>query len=50
MIIPINESFITESHTHGEIGEIAAGKIHGREAEDEITFLNLWASRCRMSQ
>jgi ornithine cyclodeaminase len=38
IIIPLNESLIDESHIHGEIGEIAAGTISGRETDQEITF------------
>ena len=38
LIIPLKEGLINEEHIHGEIGEVAAGKITGRESEDEITF------------
>lgn len=38
LIIPLKEGLINEEHLHGEIGEVAAGKIAGREFEDEITF------------
>jgi len=38
LIIPLKEGLINEEHIHGEIGEVAAGKILGREADDEITF------------
>ena len=38
LIIPLKEGLISEKHFHGEIGEIAAGKIPARESDDEITF------------
>lgn len=38
LIIPIKEGLISEEHIHGEIGEVAAGKIPGRESEEELTF------------
>lgn len=38
LIIPIKEGLIDEGHIHAEIGEIAVGKVSGRESEDEITF------------
>jgi len=38
LIIPLKEGLINEEHIHGEIGEVAAGKIPAREFEDEITF------------
>jgi len=38
LIIPLKEGLMNEGHIHGEIGEIAAGKIPARESDDEITF------------
>ena len=38
LIIPINDSVITKSHIHGEIGQVAAGEIPGRERDEEVTF------------
>jgi len=38
LIIPIEGGLISDKHIHGEIGELAAGKISGRESEEETTF------------
>jgi len=38
LIIPIEGGFISDRNIHGEIGELAAGKISGRESEEETTF------------
>jgi ornithine cyclodeaminase len=38
LVIPINGGQISDRHIHGEIGELAAGKIPGRESEKETTF------------
>jgi len=38
LIISIEGGLITDKHIHGEIGELAAGRIRGRESEGEITF------------
>lgn len=38
LIIPINDSVITKNHIHGEIGQVAAGEISGRERDEEVTF------------
>jgi alanine dehydrogenase len=38
LIIPIGQGLISEKHIHGEIGELAAGRISGRESEEETTF------------
>jgi alanine dehydrogenase len=38
IIIPLRAGVIDEAGIHGEIGQIAAGKLPGREREDEITF------------
>ncbi|KAB2333117.1 ornithine cyclodeaminase family protein [Cytobacillus depressus] len=37
-IIPANKGEWSFSELHGEIGELAAGKISGRESDEEITF------------
>jgi ornithine cyclodeaminase len=37
LIIPLRQGLITESDIHSEIGEVAAGRIAGREAS-EVTF------------
>jgi ornithine cyclodeaminase len=38
LVIPLQQGLITEDDIHGEIGEVAAGKIVGRESDEEITF------------
>jgi ornithine cyclodeaminase len=38
LIIAIDGGLISDKHIHGEIGELAAGKISGRESEEETTF------------
>lgn len=38
LIIPIDGGLISDKHIHGEIGELAASKISGRESEEETTF------------
>ncbi|NIM58363.1 MAG: hypothetical protein GTO16_05385 [Candidatus Aminicenantes bacterium] len=38
LIISIDGGLISDKHIHGEIGELAAGKISGRESEEETTF------------
>ncbi len=38
LIIPLKKGLITEAEIHGEIGEVAAGKISGRQSTDEVTF------------
>ncbi len=38
LIIPLREGLITEADIHGEIGEVAAGRVPGRETEEEVTF------------
>ncbi len=38
LIIPRNRGLITEDHVYAEIGEIAAGKLPGRTADDQITL------------
>jgi len=38
LIIPIQNSIITEDHIHAELGEVASGKKAARETYDEITL------------
>jgi ornithine cyclodeaminase len=38
LIIPLKQGRIDESHIHGEIGQVAAGTLPGRESDEEITF------------
>ena len=38
LIVPLDQGSITKAHIHGELGEIAAGHIPGRESETEVTF------------
>lgn len=38
LIIPLNEKKITKSHIQGEIGQVAAGQIPGRQSDKELTF------------
>jgi ornithine cyclodeaminase len=38
LIIPLQAGRITEDQIYGEIGEIAAGRIPGRQSTDQITF------------
>ena len=38
LIIPLKQGLITEAGIHGEIGEVAAGKIPGRRSDGEVTF------------
>jgi len=38
LIIPIEKGLLRKKDIHGEIGEVAAGKIAGRESDEEITF------------
>lgn len=38
LIIPLERGLVTEADIHGEIGEVAAGLIPGRESMQEITF------------
>lgn len=38
LIIPLKKGLISESHIHGEIGQVASGQIPGRESDQEITF------------
>lgn len=37
-LIPVNRGEWDFSQLHGELGELAAGKIAGRESDEEITF------------
>ena len=38
LIISISGGIISDKHIYAEIGEVAAGKIAGRESEGELTF------------
>jgi ornithine cyclodeaminase/alanine dehydrogenase-like protein (mu-crystallin family) len=38
ILIPIAEGAIGADHLSGEIGELAAGRIRGRQTADEITI------------
>jgi ornithine cyclodeaminase len=38
LIRPLQAGLITTAGIHGEIGEVAAGKIPGRQSADEVTF------------
>lgn len=38
LIIPLEQGLISEADIHGEIGELAAGRIPGRESDTEVTF------------
>ena len=37
LIQPINSGIFTAEHIHGDLGEVVAGKIAGRESETEVT-------------
>ena len=37
LIQPIKQGIITKDHIHGELGDLATGKISSRENDDEIT-------------
>lgn len=38
LIISISGGLISDKHIYGEIGEVAVGKIAGRESDGEVTF------------
>jgi alanine dehydrogenase len=38
LIIPLQNRMLKESDIHGEIGQVAAGDIQGRESDSEVTF------------
>lgn len=38
LIVPLKKGLISRERIHGEIGEVAAGKIPGRELDEELTF------------
>jgi alanine dehydrogenase len=38
LIRPMQQGLITADSIHGEIGEVAAGKIPGRQSNNEVTF------------
>jgi ornithine cyclodeaminase/alanine dehydrogenase-like protein (mu-crystallin family) len=37
-IIPKNEGALDDTHIKGELGDVLAGTIRGRQSEDEITL------------
>ena len=38
LIIPLQKGLIEKTHIRGELGEVALGKIAGRDSADDITF------------
>lgn len=38
VIIPLQNNLMDQSHIHGEIGQVAAGDLPGRESASEMTF------------
>jgi ornithine cyclodeaminase len=38
LMIPLEQGIISDSDIHGEIGQVAAGQIPGRESDAEVTF------------
>ncbi|MDN8759923.1 ornithine cyclodeaminase family protein, partial [Staphylococcus aureus] len=36
--VPQEEGIITQASLHGELGDIVAGKISGRESDEEVTL------------
>jgi len=38
LLIPLKKGLIRKADIHGEIGEVAAGQIPGRQSGDEVTF------------
>jgi alanine dehydrogenase len=38
LLIPLQAGLISQDDIHGEIGEVAAGRISGRQSREEITF------------
>jgi ornithine cyclodeaminase len=38
LIVPMKQGLITEAGIHGEIGEVAGGRIAGRSSAQEVTF------------
>jgi ornithine cyclodeaminase len=38
LIIPLKKRAISEDHIHGEIGEVASGRIPARESKEELSF------------
>ncbi len=38
LIIPLKKKLMSKSHIHGEIGQVAAGRIPNRESNEEITL------------
>jgi len=44
LIQPIRKGVFSEDRVSGELGEVIAGKVPGRESDDEITFFNTTGS------
>jgi alanine dehydrogenase len=40
LIHAIDEGVVSEDHVHAELGEVVAGKVPGRESDEEITVLD----------
>jgi len=40
LINAIDEGVVSEDHVHAELGEVVAGKVPGRESDEEITVLD----------
>jgi ornithine cyclodeaminase/alanine dehydrogenase-like protein (mu-crystallin family) len=38
LIVPLKSGLIRESHIRGEIGEVLAGRLRGRDSETDITL------------
>ena len=38
ILIPIGEGAVSDQHIAGEIGEVLAGEVSGRESRDDITL------------
>jgi len=38
LIIPMNQGLLAPGDIRGEIGEVAAGRVPGRQTDDEVTF------------
>lgn len=38
LIVPLREGLISEDHIVGELGDVVAGRVRGRESEAEVTF------------
>lgn len=38
LIVPLREGLISEDHIVGELGDVVAGRVRGRESDAEVTF------------